>query len=99
MKRTLIKGGKWCLYHFRAEERRVGPHSDLRGVCTGLRGDCTGLVGVCTGLVGACTGLRGDCTGLRGDCSDLAGDLDLCELTETDRQNLIHIGNLVIEKA
>ena len=97
------------LYHHTQGELCHGPHSLMRGDCTGLRGDCTGLFGDCSGLRGDCSGLRGECTilsgdctnlfgdftDLFGDCSGLSGDFDDCELSETDRNNGVNILELV----
>ena len=72
-----------------------GDCSGLWGDCTDLRGDCTGLSGNCSGLSGDCTNLWGDCTGLWGKCTGLWGDLDLCKITDLDRQSKINLDDLI----
>ena len=85
-KNELMRGGCTSL---------SGDCSGLWGDCTGLRGDCTDLRGNCTGLWGDCTGLSGDCSGLKGDCTGLRGDLDLCKITDLDRQSKINLDDLI----
>ena len=76
------------LYHFHNGKKVLGKNELMLGNCTGLSGDCTGLSGDLSGLWGNCTGLWGSCTGL-------SGNLDLCEITDLDRQSRINIRDLI----
>ena len=102
----MIKGLKkesvWDLYYYKNGEKVLGKNelmhgyfSGLWGNCSGLWGDCTDLMGDCTDLRGNCSGLWGNCTGLRGDCTGLRGNLDLCEITDLDRQSKINLDDLI----
>ena len=95
----MIKGLKkesvWDLYYHINGEKVLGKNELMRGGCTSLSGDCSGLWGDCTGLWGDCTDLRGNCTGLWGDCTGLRGDLDLCKITDSDRQSKINLDDLI----
>ena len=102
MIKSLKKESVWDLYYYingkkvlGKNELMLGNCTDLRGNCTGLWGDCSGLWGNCTGLRGNCTGLSGDCSGLKVDCTGLRGNLDLCEITDLDRQSKIKIKDLI----
>ena len=97
------------LYYYENGEKVLGKNELMHGYCTRLRGNCTGLLGNCSGLWGDCTGLSGNCTDLCGDCTDLSGNctwvhgsctgfsgnLDLCEITDSDRQSKIKIKDLI----
>ena len=76
------------LYYYINGEKVLGKNELMHGYCSGLRGNCTGLMGNCSGLSGDCTDLWGDCTGL-------SGNLDLCEITDSDRQSKINIKDLI----
>ena len=83
------------LYYYINGKKVLGKNELMLGYWAGLWGDCTGLRGDCTGLSGCCSGLKGDCTGLSGNCTGLWGDLDLCEITDLDRQSKINIKDLI----
>ena len=97
------------LYYYINGKKVLGKNELMLGYCSGLWGDCTGLLGNCSGLWGDCTGLRGnctdlcgDCTGLRGNCTwvhgsctGLWGNLDLCKITDLDRQSKINLDDLI----
>jgi len=53
------------------------------------------ILGINKTMRGDCSGLRGNCTGLRGDYSGLRGDLDMCEITQEDRNSSIEIRQLI----
>ena len=89
MKRMLQKQ-KAGLYYYEQGIRRIGVHSKITGDISGLRGDITGL----TGDISA--GLRGDISGLRGDITlNIEGNIDLCEITEKERQQGVNIEDLI----
>lgn len=46
-------------------------------------------------LTGDCSGLWGDCSGLNGDCSGITGDIDLCEISDDEREKGLDLSALV----
>ena len=74
----------------------IGDVSCLRGDVTGLSGYVSGLRGDVTGLSGYVTSLSGYVTGLSGDVSGLRGDVDLCDISQADREAGIDIETLVL---
>ena len=95
MIKGLKKESDCKLYYYINGENFLGKNKLMHGNCTDLRGDCSGLWGDCSGLRGDCTGLRGGCTWVQGSCSGLWGNLDLCEITDSDRQSKINIRDLI----
>ena len=76
------------LCHYINGEKFLGKNKLMHGNCADLCGDCSSLQGNCTELWGNCTGLWGKCTGLW-------GDLDLCKITDLDRQSKINLDDLI----
>ena len=95
MIKSLKKESATELYYYINGKKVLGKNELMLGYCSGLWGNCTGLSGDCTDLMGDCTGLWGDFTGLSGDCTGLRGNLDLCEITDSDRQSKINIRDLI----
>ena len=75
----------------------IGRCSALVGDCSALRGDITGLKGDCSKLWGDCSDLIGNCTLLWGDCTGISGDLDLCEITDDERNYGVKVEDLVFK--
>ena len=88
----MIKGLKkesyWDLYYHINGKKVLGKNELMLGYWAGLWGDCSGLSGDLSGLCGNCTELWGKCTGLW-------GDLDLCKITDLDRQSKINLDDLI----
>ena len=40
--------------------------------------------------------MSGNCSGLSGDCSDINGNFDDCEITNTDRDKIVDIKELIM---
>ena len=77
------------------KDRTVRP--EITGLIRdGLIGDVSCLRGDVTGLSGYVTSLSGYVTGLSGDVSGLRGDVDLCDISQADREAGIDIETLVL---
>ena len=46
-------------------------------------------------MIGNPSGLVGDCTGISGYCTGIFGDLDLCEITNDERNHGVKIEDLI----
>ena len=77
----LKKESVWELCHYINGEKFLGKNELMHGNCADLCGDCSSL--------------SGDCSGLKGDCTGLWGDLDLCKITDLDRQSKINLDDLI----
>ena len=94
-----------AIYHYNEFGEKVfgitrkmsGDSTGLRGDCSDLIGDCSGLVGDCSMLIGDCTGLVGDCSMLIGDCTGISGDLDMCNITNDERDAGVNIADLIFK--
>jgi len=71
-------------------------HTGLRGDVSGLSGDVFGLSGNVTGLRGDVSGLGGDVSGLSGNVTGLHGDVDLCDISQADREAGVDIKTLIL---
>lgn len=49
-------------------------------------------------IIGIHSNISGNLSGISGDVSGIRGDVDLCEITEEERQKGIKIEDLVLEK-
>ena len=105
MKKLLVSS-KAQVWHFDHNGNRVeGPHknlwgdvSDLRGDVTDLRGDVSGVRGRVSGIQGDVSGLRGDVSGVRGNVSGIWGNVDMCEITDAEREAGVDISYLILGK-
>ena len=106
--KKLLKIAKRELYYYEGTKRILGVHSKITGnissglygnISSGLTGDISGLTGDISGLYGNISELIGDISsGLTGDISSgLYGNIDLCEITEEEREKGIKISDLVEE--
>jgi len=53
------------------------------------------MTGDCSGLYGNCSALSGNCTGVMGDCTDVWGNLDICDLSNEEREEGVNIKSLL----
>ena len=91
MKKSLVLT-KVRVWHFDGNGTRVeGPHKDIWGDVSRIWGDESGVCGDVTGLCGDVTGLCGDVSGLR-------GDVDMCEITDAEREAGVDISYLILGK-
>ena len=55
------------------------------------------IIGAHENIRGDISEIRGDISGISGDVSEIRGDIDLCEITEEERERGIAIEELVLE--
>ena len=92
---TLVKVEIYC--HVNGEEVN-GPPPGVRGNLTGVCGNLTGVCGDLTDVRGNLTGVRGNLTGVCGNLTDVWGNVDVCEITDAERQSGVDV-SLLIEQA
>ena len=85
LKRTKIE-----VYYYKDDKKIIGAHENIRGDISGIRGDISGIRGDISGI-------SGDVSGISGDVSEVSGDIDLCRITEEERERGIKIEELVLE--
>lgn len=69
----------------------------LIGDASAIKGNPDKLYGtINVNAKGDWSGLTGDVTGIEGDATALRGNLDLCQITDQERQNGIDIKDLIV---
>jgi len=89
MKRTLQKI-VFTTYHHDEDGNVVGgPHANVFGKTDDITGCVDNIWGCVDGLTGRVDNIRGCVTGM-------AGNLDLCEITEEERERGVDINDLIV---
>ena len=74
-----------------------GDVSGIYGNVSSINGNVRGIYGDVSGIYGDVSGIYGNVSSINGNVSGIYGDVDLCEITEKERNGGICINDLIAE--